>query len=74
MTDQILLSVPEAAARVGISRSFLYMRLADGSIDSVKAGKRRLIVLSSLNLWAANLPTSQLKQSTHQRKETDNGV
>jgi len=63
MTNQILISIPEAVSRSGISRSFLYERLADGSIDSVKAGKRRLVVVASLNHWAANLPTSQLKST-----------
>jgi hypothetical protein len=64
MDNSILIPITEAVTRTGLSRSFLYMRLADGSIDSVKAGKRRLVVVASLNLWAANLPTSQLKQST----------
>jgi excisionase family DNA binding protein len=61
--DALLISIPEALARTGIGRSFLYERLADGSIRSVKAGRRRLVDAASLQLWAASLPESQLKQA-----------
>lgn len=60
----LLISIPEALSRTGIGRSFLYERLADGSIRSVKAGRRRLVDAVSLQAWAASLPESQLKQST----------
>lgn len=59
----ILIGIPEAISRTNIGRSFLYQRLADGSIRSVKAGRRRLVDVASLNQWAASLPESQLKQS-----------
>jgi excisionase family DNA binding protein len=62
--DTLLITIPEALSRTGIGRSFLYERLADGSIRSVKAGRRRLVDVASLNQWAASLPESQLKQST----------
>lgn len=58
----LLISIPEALASTGVGRSFLYERLADGSIESRKAGRRRLIVVDSLKQWAASLPESQLKQ------------
>jgi excisionase family DNA binding protein len=61
MTSSLLISISEACQRASIGRSFLYERLADGSIRSVKAGKRRLIDVASLNQWAASLPTSPLK-------------
>ena len=61
--DTLLISIPEACARTGIGRSFLYERLADGSIRSVKAGRRRLVDAASLHAWAASLPQAQLKQS-----------
>jgi excisionase family DNA binding protein len=60
--NALLISIPEALARTGIGRSFLYERLADGSIRSVKAGRRRLVDAASLQSWTASLPTSQLKQ------------
>jgi len=59
-----LCSIPSALARTGIGRSFLYMRLAAGEIRSVKAGRRRLIDVASLDRWAASLPEFQLKQLT----------
>jgi excisionase family DNA binding protein len=63
MSEALLCSIPDAIARTGIGRSFLYERLADGSIRSVKAGRRRLVVVESLNAWAASLPESALKSS-----------
>jgi excisionase family DNA binding protein len=60
----LLLTIPEALARIGVGRSFLYQKMADGSIRSVKAGRRRLIVADSLAAWAASLPQVALNQST----------
>jgi excisionase family DNA binding protein len=60
--NALLISIPQALARVNVARSYLYERLADGSIRSVKAGRRRLVDVASLNQWAASLPESQLKQ------------
>lgn len=61
--NTLLISIPEALVRTGVGRSFLYERLAEGSIRSVKAGRRRLVDAASLKAWAASLPESQLKQS-----------
>ena len=63
MDTAILISIPDAVALVGISRSFLYERLAEGAIRSVKAGRRRLVDTASLTAWAASLPEFQLKQA-----------
>jgi excisionase family DNA binding protein len=65
-TPALLCSIPQALALTGIGRSFLYERLADGSIRSVKAGKRPLVDVASLTAWAASLPESQLKQVSKQ--------
>jgi hypothetical protein len=35
--------------------------MADGSVRSVKASKRRLVIVESLDQWAASLPESPLK-------------
>jgi excisionase family DNA binding protein len=59
---KLLLTINDALALTGIGRSYLYERLADGSIRSVKAGRRRLVDAVSLKQWAASLPESQLKQ------------
>jgi excisionase family DNA binding protein len=63
MADPLLLTIPQALTLTGIGRSYLYERLAEGSIKSVKAGRRRLIDASSLQQWANSLPTAPLKQT-----------
>jgi excisionase family DNA binding protein len=63
MSDHLLLTIPQALTLTGIGRSYLYQRLAEGSIRSVKAGRRRLVDAASLAAWAASLPESQLKQA-----------
>lgn len=60
--NALLISIPEALARTGIGRSFLYERLAAGEIRSVKAGRRRLVDVVSLEQWAKSLPAEPLKQ------------
>jgi excisionase family DNA binding protein len=60
----VLIGILEAAALAGVSRSFIYERLAEGSIESRKAGRRRLVIASSLNEWINNLPILALKQAT----------
>lgn len=60
---KLLLTINDALALTGIGRSYLYERLADGSIRSVKAGRRRLVDAASLRQWAESLPESQLKKS-----------
>ena len=61
---KLLCTVPEAASMASVSRSFIYERLAEGAIRSVKAGKRRLVDVASLTAWTASLPTSVLKVTT----------
>ena len=61
-TQPMLLGILEAAALAGVSRSFLYERLASGEIESRKAGRRRLVIASSLWRWMDNLPIVALKQ------------
>jgi excisionase family DNA binding protein len=51
----ILVTIPAALQLVQIGRSYLYELLGDGTIRSVKAGKRRLVDVSSLRSWAAGL-------------------
>lgn len=61
--EPLLISIPEACARCGLGRSFLYERLAEGSIRSVKAGRRRLVDVASLQAWCESLPEYQLKST-----------
>lgn len=44
----LAISIPQAAAAIGVGRSKIYEMLADGSIKSCKLGGRRLILVKSL--------------------------
>ena len=58
-------AVPEGIAREvlgGISRSRLYILKDSGAIDSVKEGKRRLWITSSLLAYIDQLEHSQPEQ------------
>jgi excisionase family DNA binding protein len=48
-TSPICFSVKEAARVSGLSRSWIYERLAAGELESRKIGRRRLIVAASLS-------------------------
>jgi excisionase family DNA binding protein len=49
------LGVAEAAARAGVSRTFLYERISSGELPTVKLGKRRLVRVEALRLWLKSL-------------------
>lgn len=49
--DKISLSVEEAGAVVGLSRSAIYEYIARGDLPAFKLGKRRLILASDLKAW-----------------------
>lgn len=42
-SDRMLLTVAEAAERLGIERSTMYVLIADGQIDTVRVGRLRRI-------------------------------
>ena len=48
---RITLSVDEAMVALSIGRTMLYSLLADGSIASIKVGKKRLVLVSSIHEW-----------------------
>jgi excisionase family DNA binding protein len=58
--DKLLVGIPEAAKMLSISRSAIYVLLAERSIKSVKNGKRRLVVVSSLHSFIETLPSDGL--------------
>lgn len=67
--EKLLCTIPEATVLAGVSRSFLYSLLSDGSIRAVKAGRKTLVDVSSLTTWAASLPLATFKPLTAVRKE-----
>lgn len=55
-SDPILLTIPDAAKTLAVSRSTLYELLQTGAIRSVTLGRRRLVEYASLQQFAASLP------------------
>ena len=55
MPVRLLVSVREAAARLGVSRSSVYELLNAGRIESVKVGARRLVPSEALESFVAGL-------------------
>lgn len=45
---RLLVSVPEACRITSLGKSTLYGLISDGTISTVKIGKRRLVILASL--------------------------
>ena len=56
---KILLTVPQAADRLGIGRSFLYGLLMRGEVASVRLGRARRIPTQALDQYIANLLEEQ---------------
>lgn len=55
LTSSLLLTLPEAAARLRISRSSLYRLFDRGEIKSVRVGARRLVSLRTLEAYIERL-------------------
>lgn len=49
--DELLVSVEEAARRLGVGRSAMYELLASGQIGRVKVGRRTLVPVQELRRW-----------------------
>ncbi len=52
---RVSFSVDEAAQSCGLSKSFLYNCMAEGKLKFIKAGSRRLIVVSELEAFLGRL-------------------
>ncbi|MGE3364792.1 MAG: helix-turn-helix domain-containing protein [Rhizobiaceae bacterium] len=52
---KLLYTIDEAGEVLGHKRTFLYELLQSGKLESVKAGKRRLIVAESIQRYVASL-------------------
>jgi excisionase family DNA binding protein len=71
--DAISCDIRTACKLSGISRSYLYEVLARGDVRSVKAGRKRLVLVDSLKSWLHSLPTEGLTiptQSIKQKSES----
>ena len=56
---RVSLSVQEAAQSCGVSKSFLYNYMSSGALRYLKAGSRRLILLSELEAFLGRLAQGQ---------------
>lgn len=60
----ITVDIPTAGRMSGLSRTFMYEAMARGDIRSVKAGRRRLVLVASLRAYLDSLPTGGLSIGT----------
>jgi len=49
--DELLISVNEAARRLGIGRSLCYELIASGQLPRVRVGRRTLVPVTALHEW-----------------------
>lgn len=59
LPERVLLTVEEAAERLGIGRSMAYRLIRDGEIDSVQIGRLRRVPTSAVTEYAARLVARQ---------------
>lgn len=55
MTDKKLHAIPDAAAVLSISPRVLERLIADGKVDTVKIGRRRLVPDEALDAYIARI-------------------
>jgi hypothetical protein len=60
--NAISCDIPTACKLSGISRSYLYLVLGRGDVVSIKAGRRRLVLVDSLRVWLQSLPSDGLSR------------
>ena len=53
--ERLFLSISEGYQSFGCGRSFFYELIREGKIETIKLGKRRLVVAESLRDYAASL-------------------
>ncbi len=53
--EPILTSIPDAGKTIGLGRSSVYELIKDGKIQTVKSGKRHLVVVELLRAHVAAL-------------------
>jgi len=56
--EPLLLRIDEAAALLSISRSAMYLYIAEGTIPTIKIGRSRRVVRSDLIEWVERLGSS----------------
>ena len=60
ISQRITVSVSEAMAALGISKSSMYELLNSNSIRSIHLGKKRLIILASIHEWIEGMEAASV--------------
>lgn len=68
MADEILLTVREAARRLGIGRSLLYQLMLEGQVLSVKIGRSRRIPVWALEEFARKKAAEAIEHMDFRRQ------
>jgi len=55
MTEKLMYSVNETIALLGLGRTTIYDLIGDGTLKTVKVGKRRLVTAKQLNEFVESL-------------------
>lgn len=53
--EQVLCSIPEAAKALGLGRSKAYELIAEGRLETVTIGRRRLVRIASVRALALGM-------------------
>lgn len=53
--ERLLLTVPEAAMRLGLGRSLIYQLVMSGELASVKVGRARRVPVSALEQFVERI-------------------
>jgi excisionase family DNA binding protein len=59
--DKIAFRIDEAVRATGLSRSSLYILIANGTLPALKAGGRRLILRSDLQAYLEGLKSAAVR-------------
>ncbi|MDA1258028.1 MAG: excisionase family DNA-binding protein [Chloroflexi bacterium] len=69
--DRLLLTPEEAARRLSVGRSHLYLKIASGEIESVRIGRSRRIPRHALDAYVAMLLRESGNASAGERDARD---
>ena len=75
--EPLAMSPSQAAARLGIGRTFIYELINDGSLKSIKIGSRRLITLDAIRALLASREAAveaNLEASSASAKRRENST
>ncbi|MCH7837981.1 MAG: helix-turn-helix domain-containing protein [Chloroflexi bacterium] len=66
MSDELLVSVEEAARRLAIGRSSAYVLIRQGELASIKIGAARRVPVAALSEYVERLQAEQAAESGEQ--------